>query len=228
MPSTTIEGGGDRRAGRGRPRASSSCPRRSARSCSSSRRRGALQRSLAVHDVDLDVAANEITAFIGPSGCGKTTVLRAPEPHARPHAGREGRAAPCCTTARTSTARRSTRPRCAAASAWCSRSRTRSRRRSSTTSRTGPKLNGKKRGELDDIVEQALTRAALWDEVKDKLKTSGLGAVRRPAAAAVHRTRARGRARRRAHGRAVLRARPDRHRAHRRPHGGAQGATSRS
>ena len=38
----------------------------------------------------------------------------------------------------------------------------------------GPKLNGKKRSELDDIVEHALTRAALWDEVKDKLKHSGL------------------------------------------------------
>ena len=30
----------------------------------------------AVRDVTLDVAANEVTAFIGPSGCGKTTVLR--------------------------------------------------------------------------------------------------------------------------------------------------------
>ena len=30
----------------------------------------------AVREVDLDIAANEITAFIGPSGCGKTTVLR--------------------------------------------------------------------------------------------------------------------------------------------------------
>ena len=38
----------------------------------------------------------------------------------------------------------------------------------------GPKLNGKKRSELKDIVEHALTRAALWDEVKDKLKHSGL------------------------------------------------------
>ncbi len=30
----------------------------------------------AVREVDLDIAAHEITAFIGPSGCGKTTVLR--------------------------------------------------------------------------------------------------------------------------------------------------------
>ena len=38
----------------------------------------------------------------------------------------------------------------------------------------GPKLNGRKRSEMADIVEHALTRAALWDEVKDKLKNSGL------------------------------------------------------
>ncbi len=38
----------------------------------------------------------------------------------------------------------------------------------------GPKLNGRKRSEMPDIVEHALTRAALWDEVKDKLKHSGL------------------------------------------------------
>src|SRR5712691_1151366 len=31
---------------------------------------------LAVRDVDLEVPANSVTAFIGPSGCGKTTILR--------------------------------------------------------------------------------------------------------------------------------------------------------
>jgi phosphate transport system ATP-binding protein len=35
----------------------------------------------------------------------------------------------------------------------------------------GPRLNGKRRG-LDEVVERALQRAALWDEVKDKLKES--------------------------------------------------------
>jgi phosphate transport system ATP-binding protein len=35
----------------------------------------------------------------------------------------------------------------------------------------GPKINRFK-GNTDDLVEQALTRAALWDEVKDKLKKS--------------------------------------------------------
>ncbi len=37
----------------------------------------------------------------------------------------------------------------------------------------GPRLNRKRRG-LDEIVEQALVRAALWDEVKDKLSESAL------------------------------------------------------
>lgn len=30
----------------------------------------------ALHDINLDIKANEITAFIGPSGCGKSTLLR--------------------------------------------------------------------------------------------------------------------------------------------------------
>ena len=30
----------------------------------------------ALHGIDLDIKANEITAFIGPSGCGKSTLLR--------------------------------------------------------------------------------------------------------------------------------------------------------
>jgi phosphate transport system ATP-binding protein len=37
----------------------------------------------------------------------------------------------------------------------------------------GPRLNGFK-GDLDGLVEQSLKRAAIWDEVKDKLKQSGL------------------------------------------------------
>ncbi len=37
----------------------------------------------------------------------------------------------------------------------------------------GPKVGGMK-GNLDEIVEQSLRRAALWDEVKDKLSSSGL------------------------------------------------------
>ncbi|MCB9435619.1 MAG: phosphate ABC transporter ATP-binding protein [Anaerolineales bacterium] len=39
----------------------------------------------------------------------------------------------------------------------------------------GPKVQGiRKKSQLDDIVERSLRKAALWDEVKDKLKKSGL------------------------------------------------------
>ena len=39
---------------------------------------------------------------------------------------------------------------------------------------SGPRLNGQaKRVNLNEVVEQSLRRAALWDEVKDKLKASG-------------------------------------------------------
>jgi phosphate transport system ATP-binding protein len=40
----------------------------------------------------------------------------------------------------------------------------------------GPRLEGvRNRGELDDLVERALRQAALWDEVKDRLKSSAMG-----------------------------------------------------
>ncbi len=40
----------------------------------------------------------------------------------------------------------------------------------------GPRLQGiTKKAELDEIVEESLRRAALWDEVKDRLKKSALG-----------------------------------------------------
>jgi phosphate transport system ATP-binding protein len=38
----------------------------------------------------------------------------------------------------------------------------------------GPRVNGWKVSNMDDLVEQSLTKAALWDEVKDKLKESAL------------------------------------------------------
>ena len=75
----------------------------------------------------------------------------------------------------------------------------------------GPKIAGFK-GDMDDLVEQSLREAALWDEVKDKLKESGDGALRRAAAAPVHRPGDRHEARRDPDGRAVLGARPDRDR----------------
>jgi phosphate transport system ATP-binding protein len=37
----------------------------------------------------------------------------------------------------------------------------------------GPRINGYK-GNMDELVEKSLRRAALWDDVKDKLKQSGM------------------------------------------------------
>ena len=40
----------------------------------------------------------------------------------------------------------------------------------------GPRIHGiRKKSQLDEIVEQSLRRAAIWDECKDKLKKSALG-----------------------------------------------------
>ena len=38
----------------------------------------------------------------------------------------------------------------------------------------GPKINGFKSNEIEDIVETSLKKAALWDEVKDRLNDNGL------------------------------------------------------
>ncbi len=72
--------------------------------------------------------------------------------------------------------------------------------------------------DLDERVERALRDAALWDEVKDRLKRQRARSVRWPAAAAVHRARDCDRARRAAAGRAGLGARPGRHRLDRGAH----------
>ena len=52
----------------------------------------------------------------------------------------------------------------------------------------GPRTYGiRNKAKLDELVEQSLRRAAIWDEVKDRLKKNALGLSRRPAAASVHR-----------------------------------------
>jgi phosphate transport system ATP-binding protein len=127
----------------------------------------------AVREVDLDIAANEITAFIGPSGCGKTTVLRClnrmhdltpgaqvfgrVEYHGENLYG--AKVDPAEVRRRIGMVFQKPNP---------------FPKTIFDNVAYGPKLNGKKRSELSDIVEHALTRAALWDEVKDKLKHSGL------------------------------------------------------
>ena len=125
----------------------------------------------AVRDVTLPIHQGEVLALIGPSGCGKTTLLRSLNrlTELTPSARRTGRIlldaqdidAMEATALRRRVAMVFQQPNPFPMSIF-------------DNVAYGPKLNGKKRGELGGIVEHALTRAALWDEVKDKLKHSGL------------------------------------------------------
>ncbi len=127
----------------------------------------------AVRDVSLQIVANEITAFIGPSGCGKTTALRC-----------FNRMNDLVETARVEgtieyhgvdlydpgvnpvEVRRRIgmvfqKPNPFPKSIY-------------DNVAFGPRV-GRIKGNMDDIVERSLRRAALWDEVKDRLKHSAMG-----------------------------------------------------
>ena len=129
----------------------------------------------AVREVNIDVHQHEITAFIGPSGCGKTTVLR------------------CLNRMNDfiETARVEGKVNYHGVNLYDSGvNSTEVRRRIGMVFQKpnpfpksiydnvayGPRLAGtRKRSELDVLVERSLRGAALWDEVKDRLKQSGLG-----------------------------------------------------
>ena len=117
-----------------------------------------------------------------------------PQPDARDGARARASKARCCSMGRTSTRAASTRSRCAAASAWYSSVRRRSPRcRSATTSRRDSRsrqASGRTAPRSTRSSKRPLRRAALWDEVKDRLRDERDGALRRPAAAALHRARA--------------------------------------
>ena len=129
----------------------------------------------AVRNIDLRIGKNEITAFIGPSGCGKTTVLRC-----------FNRMNDLITGARVEGTLRYRGVDLYAPEVSASEVR---RRIGMVFQKPnpfpksiydniafGPRINGvKKKGELDEIVERSLKGAALWDEVKDRLKASALG-----------------------------------------------------
>ncbi len=125
----------------------------------------------ALTDVNLDIRPNKITALIGPSGCGKSTFIRCLN---RMHEVVPGAYAEGCVKlgdqdiyAKGMDAVRIRRrigmvfqkPNPFSKSiyenvAW------------------GARINGY-RGNMDELVERSLRRAALWDEVRDRLKKSG-------------------------------------------------------
>ena len=131
----------------------------------------------------MDVATNHVTAMIGPSGCGKSTLLRTLNRmhETLRHTRLEGEIAldgVNILTLDVTKLRRMVgmvfqKPNPFPKSIY-------------ENVAYGLRINGHK-GRLDDAVEKSLRRAALWDEVKDKLQQVRLRALRGPAAAVVHR-----------------------------------------
>ena len=128
---------------------------------------------LAVRDVSLNIPHNEITAFIGPSGCGKSTLLRSLNrmndliPTARVtgdvlyHGVDMYGPKIDPVQVRTVIGMVFQKPNPFPKSIY-------------DNIAFGPRILGMK-GDLDEIVESSLHRAALWDEVKDRLKDNAFG-----------------------------------------------------
>jgi phosphate transport system ATP-binding protein len=126
----------------------------------------------AIKNVDLQIPPRQITAIIGPSGCGKSTMLRSfnrmnelvPGTHIEGEVTFHGvdiyapEVDPVEVRRRVGMVFQKPNPfpkTIYENVAW------------------GARINGYK-GNLNELVEQSLRRAALWDEVKDKLDQSGL------------------------------------------------------
>lgn len=128
----------------------------------------------ALKSVSLDVATNKVTAFIGPSGCGKSTLLRTfnrmydlyPGQHATGEILFDG----------TNTLAPGTDLfRLRARVGMVFQKPTPFPMSIYENIAFGVRLYEKlSHSEMDDRVEWALQQAALWDEVKDKLKQSGM------------------------------------------------------
>jgi phosphate transport system ATP-binding protein len=127
----------------------------------------------ALTGVSLDIRANKVTALIGPSGCGKSTFIRClnrmheviPGARAEGHVMLGDQDIYAKTSDPVVIRRRIgmvfQKPNPFSKSiyenvAW------------------GARINGY-RGNMDELVERSLKHAALWDEVKDRLKESGHG-----------------------------------------------------
>jgi phosphate transport system ATP-binding protein len=129
----------------------------------------------ALHEIDLAIRPRSITALIGPSGCGKSTFLRSLNrlneiiPDTR-HTGEillDGEDVYASNVDVVNLRQRVGM----VFQRWNPFPRS-----IFENVAYGPRLNTKpSRAELDGIVEDALRRAALWDEVKDRLRQSALG-----------------------------------------------------
>ncbi|MBP3926162.1 MAG: phosphate ABC transporter ATP-binding protein [Clostridium sp.] len=129
----------------------------------------------ALKNVSLDLYANQITAFIGPSGCGKSTYLKTLNRmnDLVPGVKIEGTVLldgediydqrVDTTLLRKKVGMAFQQPNPFPMSIY-------------DNIAYGPRIHGlKNKSQLDEIVEKSLKGAALWDEVKDRLKKSALG-----------------------------------------------------
>ena len=129
----------------------------------------------ALKNVNLNIAPNEITAFIGPSGCGKSTLLKSLN---RMNDLVEGckidgdilldgediyKGSLNVTTLRKRVGMVFQKPNPFPMSIY-------------DNIAFGPRTHGiRSKADLDQIVEQSLRNAAIWEELKDRLKKSALG-----------------------------------------------------
>jgi phosphate transport system ATP-binding protein len=128
--------------------------------------------TLAVRDVTMEIPKNHVVAFIGPSGCGKSTLIRC---FNRLNDLIDG----CKVEGKVIYRNKNLySPKIDPVSV---------RRQIGMVFQKpnpfpksiyeniayGARVNGYK-GDIDELVEESLRRAALWDEVKDKLKTNGM------------------------------------------------------
>lgn len=129
----------------------------------------------ALHGVNIDIPEHEITALIGPSGCGKSTFLKTLNrmndlvPGIRiegevNYAGQNIYAPNVDTTwLRKQIGMVFQKPNPFPMSIY-------------DNIAYGPRVHGvRNKRQLDEVVEKSLRGAALWDEVKDRLKSSALG-----------------------------------------------------
>ena len=129
----------------------------------------------ALHNTSLDFHKGEITALIGPSGCGKSTFLRSLNLMNREIRGCrvEGEINYRGRNVNTKT-ENTYELRRSIGMVFQQPNPFRKSIRDNIT--FAPKRHGvTDRDELDRMVEESLRGAALWDEVKDKLRESGLG-----------------------------------------------------
>ena len=129
----------------------------------------------ALHDVSIAIPEHEITAFIGPSGCGKSTFLRT--------LNRMNDLIPGVKLSGEVDFHGQDLYGSSVDPTWLRKQIGMVFQKANPFPMSiydnityGPKLHGvRNKAELDELVETSLRGAALWDEVKDRLKKSALG-----------------------------------------------------